>query len=61
MSLVAVALAGLELLNCINKFDYLFVWFFRDAHHLIIQHSLMDITPSLPPRRVVLWVTADLS
>lgn len=58
---VGAALAGLELLNYINKFDYLFMWFLCDAHHLVIQHSLMDITLSLPPRRAVLWVTADLS
>lgn len=50
MRRVAVALAGLELLNCINKFDYLLVWFLCDAHHLVIQHSLMDITPSLAPQ-----------
>lgn len=55
MYMVAVALAGLELLNYINMFDYLFMGFFCDAHQLVIQHSLMNITSSLLP-----WESTDL-
>lgn len=51
MYTVAVALAGLELLNYINMFDYLFMRFFCDAHQLVTQHSLMNVAPFPDPRR----------
>lgn len=55
MYTVAVALAGLELLNYINMFDYLFMRFFCDAHQLVTQHSLVNAAPFPDPRRALLW------